>query len=118
LEKSKVTLDIMHGKERTSTGQITSPILVAQHLTSTSSRKEWTMDHADMKIGDTVTYRLASFWSPKEETHMRPGHNWLLKFGKVAGSMSCVDKEFKLVPGKYEEYKGLRFYNDDCTLVV
>jgi hypothetical protein len=28
----KVTLDIMHGKERTSTGKITSAILVAQHL--------------------------------------------------------------------------------------
>jgi hypothetical protein len=42
---------------------------------------------------------------------MRPGHNWLLKFGNIAGSMSCVEKEFKLKGRrKYEEYKGLRFY--------
>ena len=30
--KTKVTLDIMHGKEHTMTGKITSPILVVQHL--------------------------------------------------------------------------------------
>ena len=30
--KSKVTLDIMHGKGCTSTGQITSTMVVAQHL--------------------------------------------------------------------------------------
>ena len=49
---------------------------------------------------------------------MCPGHNWLLKFGKVTGSMSCVEKEFKLTTHKYEEYKGRRFYNGDYTLVV
>jgi hypothetical protein len=42
----------------------------------------------------------------------------LLKFGMVAGSMSCVEKEFKLGPCKYEEYKGLRFRDGDCALVV
>ena len=55
-------------------------------------------------------------WSPKEETV-----SWtqrLLKFGKVAGSMICVEKEFKLGPRQYEEYKGRRFYNGDYTLVV
>ena len=36
---------------------------------------------------------------------MYPGHNWILKFGKVVGNMRCVEKEFKLVPHKYEEYK-------------
>ena len=41
-----------------------------------------------------------------------------MKFGKVAGRMSCVEKEFKLVPHKYEDYKGLRFYNGDYVLVV
>jgi hypothetical protein len=30
--KTKVTLDIMYGKEFTMTGKITSPILVVQHL--------------------------------------------------------------------------------------
>ena len=30
--KTKVTLDIMHGKKHTMTGKVTSPILVAQHL--------------------------------------------------------------------------------------
>ena len=37
---------------------------------------------------------------------------------KVAGSMSCVEKELILGPRKFEEYKGSRFYNRDCTLVV
>jgi hypothetical protein len=32
MAKSKVTVDIMHGKERTSTGKITSAKLVAQHF--------------------------------------------------------------------------------------
>ncbi len=49
---------------------------------------------------------------------MRPGHFWLLKFGKVAGSNCCVEKKFKLVARKYEEYKGVRFGNGDCALVV
>jgi hypothetical protein len=29
--------------------------------------------------------------------------------------MNCVEKEFKLVPRKYEEYKGLRFRDGDWT---
>ena len=41
-----------------------------------------------------------------------------MKFGKVVGSMSCVEKEFILGPRKCEEYKGRSFYNGDCTLVV
>ena len=40
-------------------------------------------------------------WSQKEETHMSPRHNWLLKFWKVDGSMNCVEKEFKLDPRNY-----------------
>ena len=32
--------------------------------------------------------------------------------------MSCVEKEFTLDPSKFEEYKGRRFYNGDCTLAV
>ena len=49
---------------------------------------------------------------------MRLGHNWILKFGNVAGSMRCIEKKFKLVPLKNEEYKGLRFRDCDYTLVV
>jgi hypothetical protein len=49
---------------------------------------------------------------------VRPGHFWLLKFGKVPGSNSCVEKKFKLGTRKYEEYKGVRFGNGDCALVV
>jgi hypothetical protein len=47
-----------------------------------------------------------------------PGHFWLLKFGKVAGSNRFVEKEFKLGSHKCEEYKGLRFRDGDCSLVV
>ncbi len=49
---------------------------------------------------------------------MRPGHFWLVKFGKVPGSNSCVEKKFKLGTRKYEEYKGVRFGNGDYALVV
>ena len=49
---------------------------------------------------------------------MCPGHNWILKFGNVPGSMNYVEKEFKLDPHKYEEYKDLRLYNGDCTLML
>jgi hypothetical protein len=38
--KTKVTLDITHGKERTMTGKITSPILVAQRLRPTFCTNE------------------------------------------------------------------------------
>ncbi len=34
------------------------------------------------------------------------------------GSNSCVEKKFKLDTRKYEEYKGVRFGNGDCALVV
>ena len=57
-------------------------------------------------------------WSPKEERLVRPGHFWLLKFGKIPGNNSCVEKEFKLGARKCEEYKGLRYRDGDCTLVV
>ena len=56
--------------------------------------------------------------STKVETHLCPGHNWILKFGKVTGIMRSVEKEFKLSPHKYEEYKMIGFYDDDCVLVV
>jgi hypothetical protein len=57
-------------------------------------------------------------WSPQEKRQVRPGHFWLLKFGKVSGSNNCVEKNFKLGARQYEEYKGVRFGNGDCTLVV
>jgi hypothetical protein len=47
---------------------------------------------------------------------VRPGH--FLKFGKVPGSNSCIEKKFMLGTRKYEEYKGVRFGNGDCALVV
>jgi hypothetical protein len=47
-----------------------------------------------------------------------PGHFWLLKFGKVPGSNICVEKEFKLDTRQYEEYKGVRFGDGDCVLLV
>ena len=70
------------------------------------------------KPGKWGCAQVREVWSPKEETHVCPGHNWLLKFGKVPGNMSCVEKEFKLDPRKCEEYKGVRFGDGDCVLVV
>jgi hypothetical protein len=55
-------------------------------------------------------------WSLQEERQVRPGHFWLLKFGKVPESKA--EKKFKLGTRKYEEYKGVRFGNGDCVLVV
>ncbi len=57
-------------------------------------------------------------WSPQEERQVRPGHFWLLKFGKVPGSNTCVEKKFNLGTRQYEEYKGVRFGNGDYVLVV
>ena len=54
IAKSKITVDIMHGKEHTSTGKITSPILVTQHLQVIFCTKGWGMDHTDMKINEVV----------------------------------------------------------------
>jgi hypothetical protein len=70
------------------------------------------------KPGKWGRVQAHELWSPKEEVHMCPGHNCLLKFGKVPGRKRCVEKEFKLGPRKYEEYKGLRFRDGDYTLVV
>ena len=36
--------------------------------------------------------KVRELWSPEEERQVRPGHFWLLKFGKVPGSTSCVEK--------------------------
>jgi hypothetical protein len=52
--KTKVTLDITHGKERTMTDKITSPILVAQHLRATFCTNEWLMEHVDSRINEMV----------------------------------------------------------------
>jgi hypothetical protein len=52
--KTKVTLDITHGKEHTMTGKITSPILVAQHLRATFCTNEWLMEHVDSLINEMV----------------------------------------------------------------
>ena len=57
-------------------------------------------------------------WSLQEEIQVCPGHFCLQKFGKVPGSNNCVKKKFKLVTRKYEKYKGVRFGNGDCALVV
>jgi hypothetical protein len=49
------------------------------------------------------------------------GVSWalrILKFDKVAGRNSCLEKKFKLGTRKYEEYKDVRFGNGDYTLVV
>jgi hypothetical protein len=57
-------------------------------------------------------------WSPQEERQVSPRHFWMMKFAKVPGSNSCVEKKFKLGTLQYEEYKGVRFDNGDCALLV
>ena len=48
---------------------------------------------------------------------MRPGHHWFCQFGDAGDGTSC-EKEFKLQPRKWQDYKGTRFYNGECALVV
>jgi hypothetical protein len=58
--KTKVTLNIMHGKECTMTGKIMSPILVAEHFRATFCKKEWLMEHVNTHINQVVVmYRSA-----------------------------------------------------------
>ncbi len=57
-------------------------------------------------------------WSTEEESHLRPGHFWICKFGTVPGIMSYVEKKFELETRKWEEYKGTRYYNGNKALVV
>ena len=45
--------------------------------------------------------KTPELWSPQEESQVCPGHFWLLKFGKVPGTMSCVVKVFKVGDHKY-----------------
>ncbi len=48
---------------------------------------------------------------------MRPGHHWLCEFGDAGNGTSCV-KQFNLEHRKWEDYRGTRFYNKDCALVI
>jgi hypothetical protein len=97
-------------------------------LTVTSSPGIW---NRDVRVAEIAARELEKakpdkwgcvqaheLWSPQEERQVRPGHFWLLKFDKVPGSNSCVEKEFKLGTRQYEEYKGVRFDNGDCVLLV
>ena len=63
-----------------------------------------TRDLEKAKPGKWGCVQARELWSPKEEAHVRPGHFWLLKLGKVDARNSCVEKEFKLGPRKSEEY--------------
>jgi hypothetical protein len=57
-------------------------------------------------------------WSTEEEAHSRPGHFWICKLGTFPGTMSCVEKKFKLQVHRWEEYKGTRYSDGDSALVV
>jgi hypothetical protein len=48
----------MHGKERTSSGKITSAMLVGEHLRAIFYNKDWDMEHTDMKIQQVVVMYL------------------------------------------------------------
>ena len=59
--KSKVTVDIMYGKEYTSTGKITSPKLVAQHLRAIFCTTSGTFCCFSMQ-SDNVMFFLSFSW--------------------------------------------------------
>jgi hypothetical protein len=91
--KTKVTLDIMHGKERTMTGKITSPILVAQHLRATFCKKEWLMEHVNTPINEIVVMYQSA------EQIIRPPAPPDVSVCK--GIMSCFSFLFLGVPRHY-----------------
>jgi hypothetical protein len=93
MAKSKVTLDIMHGKERTSTGQITSAMLVAQHLRAIFWNQFWGMEHTDMKIQQVVVMYL------NNDQISRPPAPPIVSPCK--GIMSCYYFIFHGVPRRY-----------------
>ena len=49
--------------------------------------------------------------------HHRPDHHWLCEFGDAGNGTSCV-KQFNLDHRKREDYRGTRFYNKECALVI
>jgi hypothetical protein len=101
---SKVTLDIMHGKERTMTGKITSPILVNQHLWVTFCRKEWLMEHVNTQINEIVVMYLSA------EKVIRPPAPPDVSVCK--GIMSCFSFLFLGVP----RHCAKRSFNCWCKL--
>ncbi len=59
-------------------------------------------------------------WSTEGEVHMRPGHHWLCEFGDAGNGTSC-EKEFNLsqrTREDYRDYRGTRFYEKYCALVI
>jgi hypothetical protein len=64
----------------------------------------WKVEFEKAKPDKWGCVHARDLWSPQEERQVCPGHFWLLKLGKVPGSNSCVEKEFKLGTRKYEEY--------------
>ena len=93
MAKSKVTVDTMHGKERTSTGKITSAMLVAQHFRAIFCNKDWDMEHTDMKIQQVVVMYL------HDNQISRPPAPPIVSPCK--GIMSCFSFMFLGVPRHY-----------------
>jgi hypothetical protein len=84
----------MHGKERTSTGQITSAMLVlGSALASHLLHKDWDMEHADMKIQQVVVMYL------NDDQINRPPAPPIVSLWK--GIMSCYSFIFLGVPRHY-----------------
>jgi hypothetical protein len=52
--KQRVRRDILHNNIRTTSGYITSPAEVAEHLYKCFSSEEWKADHADKKVNEIV----------------------------------------------------------------
>jgi hypothetical protein len=95
MAKSKVTVDIMHGKEGTSTGQIMLAILVVQHFRAIFCNKDWDMDHTDMKIQQVVEGCDVSPRAPNQPTTSTP------IVSPCKGIMSCFSFMFLGVPKHY-----------------
>jgi hypothetical protein len=91
--KTEVTLDIMHGKERTMTEEITSPILVTQHLRATFYKKEWLMENVNTPINEIVVMYQSA------EQVIRPSAPTDVSVCK--GIMSCISFLFLGVSRHY-----------------
>ncbi len=88
------------------------------HIAREKRVVEWVdKDLSLTKLGVWGCVQARARWSTEEDAFMRPGHHLLCEFGDAGNDTSCV-KQFNLDHCKWEDYRGTRFYNKDCVLVI
>ena len=63
------------------------------------------------------TYICFIYRSTNEEKHLRPSHHWQSQFGNASNGIHC-EIEFKLLCGKWKNFKGTHFYDGERALAI